>query len=102
MGNAALPMIFIIGSLSLFLCLSLSFSVYLSLSLFLCLSLTRSLSLSISLSLSLSLYYLSHSFFPSASLENACSSKIGDIILAAAVPSLAPSHLYSRYLLKFY
>jgi hypothetical protein len=55
----------------------LSLSLYLFLSLFISLCLSFSLYLSHSISLS-----------PYASLENACSSKIGDIMLAAAAPSL--------------
>jgi hypothetical protein len=60
-------------------------------SLYLCLSLSLFIPLCLCLSVSL---YLSHpiSFSPSASLENACISKIGDIMIAAAAPSLAPTH----------
>jgi hypothetical protein len=65
------------------------FYYQLSLSVFLSLSLSLFISLCLCLSISL---YLS----PSASLENACSSKIGDIILAAAAPSLATTHLLYR------
>jgi hypothetical protein len=72
--------------------LSLSLSLFISLSIY--------FSLSVFLSLSFSLY-LSHSISlsPYASLENACSSKIGDIMLAAAAPSLVTTHLlYRRYI----
>jgi hypothetical protein len=64
---------------------SLSLSLYLS----------RSFSLSLSVYLSLS-FSLSVAFLLSASLKNICGDKIGDIMLAAADPSISTSHLYSR------
>ena len=112
LGITALPVISMINSVFLCLCLcrylylSLSFSFFLSLSLSLFISLYLFLSVSVSLTLFI---FLTLFLFLPLPLEilnfgslylclsrNACSSKIGDIMLAAADPSLATTHLLYR------